>query len=74
MPTLESLLTVPQVARLIGLAPRTLWRMIPEGRTPETVRVGRHVLFKALEVTQWVEAGCHGRRSSANSVKEGDDA
>ena len=73
MPTIESLLTVPQVAKLIGLAPRTVWRMISEGHTPETIRVGRYVRFKASEVNHWIKAGCPCRTGSENSIREGSD-
>ena len=61
MPTIESLLSIPQTARLIGLSPRTLWRMVAEAKTPEPVRIGRAVRLRASEVNRWIELGCPDR-------------
>ena len=61
MPTIESLLTVSQVARLVGVAPRTVWRMLADGRTPHPIRVGRLVRFRASEVDAWIKSGCSDR-------------
>lgn len=72
MPTIESLLTVPQVAKLIGLAPRTVWKMIAEGRIPEPIRVGRYVRFKASEVDRWIKTGCPNREALESRVDGGD--
>lgn len=69
MPTIESLLTVPQVAKLIGLAPRTVWRMIAEGRTPATIRVGRYVRFKASEVNDWIGSGCPSIEKKSEAMR-----
>lgn len=63
MPTIESLISVSQVARLTSLSERTIWRMIGEGRTPETVRVGRAVRFRASEVDIWIKSGCPDRQT-----------
>lgn len=61
MPTIETLLSVGQVARLTGLSKRTIWRMARESRTPDPVRIGRVVRFRASEVDQWLRLGCPNR-------------
>ena len=61
MPVVESLLTVPQVAKLVGLAPRTIWKLISAARAPEVVRLGRSVRLRASDVDLWIRLGCPSR-------------
>ena len=63
MPTLESLLSIAQVARLVGVSQRTLRRMIAEDRTPQPVRIGRAIRMRASEVDLWIKLGCPDRRT-----------
>lgn len=58
MPTIESLISVSQVARLTGLSDRTIWRMIDEARTPKVFHIGRAVRFRAAEIDLWIKSGC----------------
>lgn len=61
MPVIESLLRVPEVAKLAGIAPRTMWKLIATGRSPEVVRIGRAVRMRASDVDLWIKLGCPNR-------------
>lgn len=69
MPTIESLLTVEQVARLTGLSPETILRLIDEQRTPEPVNVAGAVRLRASEVDRWIKLGCP-ERSALGTANE----
>ena len=49
-------MTPLDVSRYLGVPPRTLanWRYL--GRGPAFLRVGRHVRYRAADVTAWVES------------------
>ena len=42
LPSFPQLLTVPEVAKILRLSPRTVWRLIRDERLP-AVRIGRSV-------------------------------
>jgi excisionase family DNA binding protein len=52
------LLSIDDLARLLGLSPRHLRRLDCKRSLPGRVTLGRRVLFQAEEVRHWVAAGC----------------
>jgi excisionase family DNA binding protein len=51
------LLSSGQVARLLGVSLRTLWRMVKAGTLPSPVRYNRKLVrWKAAEVARYVES------------------
>jgi len=55
------LLTAGELARELGLAPRTIRRLDLERRLPRPVRIGRAVRWIRSEIAAWQRAGCPGR-------------
>jgi len=47
-----------EVARLLGISVRTLWRWTHEGRVPY-IRIGRTVRFPYAVLTAWLEEQSH---------------
>jgi len=52
------LVNANEVARLLSISSRTLWKLASAGRVPEPVRLGRSVRWRAGELQAWVDAGC----------------
>ena len=52
------LITAGQLAGLLQVSTRTLWRMSSAGRLPKPIRVGGIVRWRLEEVERWIEAGC----------------
>jgi predicted DNA-binding transcriptional regulator AlpA len=52
------LLDTKQVAKLLSIGERTLWRHANSGRVLKPIKVGSAVRWNARELRQWVEAGC----------------
>ncbi len=71
MPVVDSLLSVRQLSRVTGLSARTIRRMIVEQRTPEPVRIGRSVRFRASEVDLWLKLGCPDQSTFKAANAEG---
>lgn len=45
-----------EVAELVGVSMRTLWRLLAAGRFPEPVRFNRKVMrWKRADVVQWLK-------------------
>ena len=56
----DSPLLIPagEVARLLGISKRTLWRLLSAGKLPAPVRLGNNVRWRLDEVQQWISQGC----------------
>ena len=52
------LLTAAQVADLLGVSTRTLWRLRSAGSVPAPVKLGGSVRWRGSELHQWIDAGC----------------
>lgn len=53
-----SLLTAKEVAGLLKVSMRTIWRLKSAGRLPQSIDLGGSVRWSALEVFRWIERGC----------------
>ena len=51
------LLTVRDVARLLSVSTRQVWRLREHGQLPRPVRLGGSVRWRAEELCDWLDAG-----------------
>ena len=52
------LLTAAQVADLLGVSTRTLWRLPSAGSVPAPVKLGGSVRWRGGELHRWIADGC----------------
>jgi excisionase family DNA binding protein len=52
------LLSARQVAKLLQISQRTLWRLLSAGAIISPVKLGRSVRWRKDELIQWVADGC----------------
>ena len=52
------LITVREVATILGLSTRSVWRLLRTGKLLRPVKIGGAVRWRSKELRQWVEAGC----------------
>lgn len=52
------LLTVKQVASLVQLSSRAIWRLRSKGWIPNPIQVGGAVRWRRTEVEDWIRDGC----------------
>jgi excisionase family DNA binding protein len=52
------LIPAEELATMLGVSERTLWRLLSAGKLPEPVRIGRNTRWRAAEVRDWIEQGC----------------
>jgi excisionase family DNA binding protein len=50
----EPLMKAADVARLLGIVPRSVYFMVREGRIPGALHIGRRVRFEPAEVRRWL--------------------
>lgn len=50
--------TVADLAHLLQVSKRHVWRMLDDGRLPQAVRLGRAVRWPRAAIDRWVAAGC----------------
>ena len=56
------MLTVTGVATLLACSPRTIYRLIDNGRMPPPVRLGSLVRWSREAIDGWIAAGCPNSR------------
>ena len=54
----STLLSVKQVSKLIGVSPRTVWRLLSAGELIEPVRMRGNTRWRRAELQKWIEDGC----------------
>jgi excisionase family DNA binding protein len=54
------LISAEELARLMRVSERTLWRLLSAGKVPQPVRIGRSTRWRYAEVREWIEKGCPG--------------
>ncbi len=59
--TAPVLLSADEVAAMLGVSERTLWRLLSAGKVPQPVRFGRSTRWRAAEVADWIDRGCPTR-------------
>lgn len=52
------LLTADQVAGMLQVSPRTLWRLVSAQKAIGPVRIGGNTRWRREEVERWIDAGC----------------
>jgi excisionase family DNA binding protein len=70
------LLSLQQLAQLLGVCTRTVRRMVKTNKLPRHVELGRLFKWKTDEIHQWIDAGCPNREEwelrQANKSKMAD--
>jgi len=59
------LITAAELARLLQVSTRTLWRLRSAGELPEAVRLGGAVRWRLDEIRKWIAGSC---RMSTNRL------
>ena len=52
------LMTAEEVAALLKVAVRSVWRYRSAGQLPRSVKIGSSVRWKTKEILAWIDAGC----------------
>ena len=55
------LLSASELATLLGISGRTVWRLDASGKLPKAVRIGGAKRWRRLEIEAFVNAGCPAR-------------
>ena len=52
------MITAEDLANLMQISERTLWRLLSGGKIPQPVRIGRNTRWRLAEVEEWIQRGC----------------
>jgi len=67
---LPALMTVEDVARLMTVSKRSVWRMRSSGAVPRPVKILGAVRWKGSDIRQWLDAGCPSEPSAESTPEE----
>jgi excisionase family DNA binding protein len=57
----NKLLTVRDVAAMLSVSTRQVWKLTASGKLPEPVRLGRSVRWRESDLAEFIRQGCPGR-------------
>ena len=62
-PSLAALISIHDVASMLGCSPRHVYRLVDTRRIPQPVKLGALLRWVKADVEQWIADGCpHCRR------------
>ena len=61
----KELLNVGEVAGMLNICARSVYRMADGGKMPRPVKLGSRVLWRRRELQNWIDAGCLPLRKGA---------
>ena len=56
--TAPILISAEELASLMQVSERTLWRLLSAGKVPQPVRIGRNTRWRLAEIRDWIEKDC----------------
>lgn len=59
------LVTAEEVARMLNVSVRSIWRMRSAGHVPKPIRMGGNIRWRRIDIEEWVAAGCP---TSSNTI------
>ena len=69
-PTVRRLLSVDEVAEVLGVPVKTLYQWRHKGVGPLGLRVGRHLRYRAADVSEWIDRRAAPPRRRAPGVAD----
>lgn len=57
-PAERLLVTVEELATILSVSQRTVWRLLSAGKIPQPIRFGGSARWRLTEINSWIEAGC----------------
>ncbi len=58
LPDEMRLIAADELARLLDVSTRTVWRLLSAGQLVQPIRLGGSVRWRLDEVRQWINNGC----------------
>jgi excisionase family DNA binding protein len=52
------LISVSELATILKISPRSVWRLLSAGKMVEPIRIGGTVRWRFSEVKDWIQQGC----------------
>ncbi len=49
------MIDVTEVATILSVSTRTVWRLVSSGELPQPIRFGRNVRWRASDIEGWIE-------------------
>ena len=63
------LISVRDLAKILKVSPRSVWRLLSAGQIVPPLRIGGSVRWRYHEVAEWIESGCPS--VSSHSTRQG---
>lgn len=54
----QLLISAPELAKILDISPRSVWRLHSAGKLIAPIRLGGAVRWRLAEVLEWIELGC----------------
>ena len=68
---LKVLLTADELAELLQISPRSIWRLLSKGELLPPIRFGGTTRWRVQDVEEWIELGCPASSGFNNDFTSG---
>ncbi|MDZ4849679.1 MAG: helix-turn-helix domain-containing protein [Pirellulaceae bacterium] len=55
---IPKLLTIRELAGILKVSPRSIWRLVSSGKIMEPLRVGGSIRWREDAIRDWIDSGC----------------
>lgn len=55
---LPQLLTINDVAEILKISQRSIWRLVASGKLLAPLRIGGSIRWKREDIREWIDSGC----------------
>jgi excisionase family DNA binding protein len=66
-----ALMTGGEVAELLRVSTRMIYRLKDSGRMPQPIKLGGSVRWRRAELVEWIEDGCPVKRHPSRPMRRG---
>lgn len=64
------LISAEEVAKLLQLSIRSVWRLRTSGRMPKPIRIGGAIRWRLLDIESWIAQGCPAAPGRENTTRK----
>jgi prophage regulatory protein len=57
-PSVKLLVSANELATMLDVSERTIWRLLSAQKIPRPLHIGGSVRWRVQEVNEWIESGC----------------